>query len=160
MARLVRILFNISHVIKSAKTARDEDPRINPYCGARHTAYGHRPMNGSYGWPTRNPPTAKHRQISTVVSRINFEHRASTRLELVSRRLDADCRRQPKPQPHPTTTMHSPFTAAAARVTRELHGVVVSAGLMEKTVKVRVGGRKWNSIVNKVCHPSPVLSSC
>ncbi|KAL2109569.1 hypothetical protein VUR80DRAFT_2313 [Thermomyces stellatus] len=45
--------------------------------------------------------------------------------------------------------MLSPFTAAAKRVTRELHGVVVSAGLMQKTVKVRVGGRKWNSQVQK-----------
>ena len=44
----------------------------------------------------------------------------------------------------------SPFTSAAKRVTRELHGVVVSAGLMQKTVKVRVGGRKWNSQVQKV----------
>lgn len=50
--------------------------------------------------------------------------------------------------------MLSPFTAAAKRVTRELHGVVVSAGLMQKTVKVRVGGRKWNSQVQKVLPPS------
>lgn len=46
--------------------------------------------------------------------------------------------------------MLSPFTRAAQRVTRELHGVVVSAGVMQKTVKVRVGGRKWNSQVQKV----------
>ncbi|SPO01309.1 related to ribosomal protein [Cephalotrichum gorgonifer] len=45
--------------------------------------------------------------------------------------------------------MSSPFTSAAKMVTRELHGVVVSAGLMQKTVKVRVGGRKWNSQVQK-----------
>ncbi|PKS07064.1 hypothetical protein jhhlp_005661 [Lomentospora prolificans] len=45
--------------------------------------------------------------------------------------------------------MLSPFTRAAQRVTRELHGIVVSAGLMQKTVKVRVGGRKWNSQVQK-----------
>ena len=32
----------------------------------------------------------------------------------------------------------------------ELHGVVVSAGLMDKTVKVRVGGQKWNNYVKKV----------
>jgi small subunit ribosomal protein S17 len=44
--------------------------------------------------------------------------------------------------------------AQAARATvrkfRELHGVVVSAGLMDKTVKVRVGGQKWNNWVKKV----------
>jgi small subunit ribosomal protein S17 len=45
--------------------------------------------------------------------------------------------------------MSSPVAKAARRVTHELHGVVVSAGLMEKTVKVRVGGQKWNKIVNK-----------
>ncbi|KAF5982059.1 ribosomal protein s17 [Fusarium coicis] len=45
--------------------------------------------------------------------------------------------------------MSSPIAKAARRVTHELHGVVVSAGLMDKTVKVRVGGQKWNKIVNK-----------
>ena len=43
---------------------------------------------------------------------------------------------------------------------RELHGVVVSAGLMDKTVKVRVGGQKWNSWLKKVSNnpksPSPL----
>lgn len=46
--------------------------------------------------------------------------------------------------------MSSQVAKAARRVTHELHGVVVSAGLMQKTVKVRVGGQKWNKIVNKV----------
>lgn len=46
--------------------------------------------------------------------------------------------------------MSSQVAKAARRVTHELHGVVVSAGLMDKTVKVRVGGQKWNKIVNKV----------
>ncbi|KAJ6788884.1 hypothetical protein PWT90_00094 [Aphanocladium album] len=45
--------------------------------------------------------------------------------------------------------MSSPVTKAARRVTHELHGVVVSAGLMQKTVKVRVAGQKWNKIVSK-----------
>ncbi|KKA29273.1 hypothetical protein TD95_002518 [Thielaviopsis punctulata] len=45
--------------------------------------------------------------------------------------------------------MTSPFVVAARRVTRELHGVVVSSGLMDKTVKVRVGSQKWNSRVSK-----------
>jgi small subunit ribosomal protein S17 len=45
--------------------------------------------------------------------------------------------------------MSSPVAKAARRVTTELRGVVVSAGLMEKTVKVRVGGQKWNKTVNK-----------
>lgn len=47
--------------------------------------------------------------------------------------------------------MSSPVAKAARRVTHELHGVVVSAGLMDKTVKVRVGGQTWNKVVNKVC---------
>jgi hypothetical protein len=38
----------------------------------------------------------------------------------------------------------------AIRTFRELHGVVISAGLMDKTVKVRVGGQKWNSFLKKV----------
>ncbi|KZZ93417.1 Ribosomal protein S17 [Moelleriella libera RCEF 2490] len=45
--------------------------------------------------------------------------------------------------------MSSQVAKAARRVTHELHGVVVSAGLMQKTVKVRVGGQKWNKDVNK-----------
>ncbi|KAJ2983556.1 hypothetical protein NQ176_g597 [Zarea fungicola] len=45
--------------------------------------------------------------------------------------------------------MSSQVTKAARRVTHELHGVVVSAGLMQKTVKVRVAGQKWNKVVNK-----------
>ncbi|TQV98315.1 hypothetical protein V2A60_007932 [Cordyceps javanica] len=45
--------------------------------------------------------------------------------------------------------MSSQVSKAARRVTHELHGVVVSAGLMQKTVKVRVAGQKWNKTVNK-----------
>ncbi|KAH6890988.1 hypothetical protein B0T10DRAFT_484116 [Thelonectria olida] len=45
--------------------------------------------------------------------------------------------------------MSSQVAKAARRVTHELHGVVVSSGLMQKTVKVRVGGQKWNKVVNK-----------
>ncbi|OAR05747.1 hypothetical protein LLEC1_01723 [Akanthomyces lecanii] len=45
--------------------------------------------------------------------------------------------------------MSSQVTKAARRVSHQLHGVVVSAGLMQKTVKVRVAGQKWNKIVNK-----------
>ncbi|KAK2612153.1 hypothetical protein QQS21_001883 [Conoideocrella luteorostrata] len=45
--------------------------------------------------------------------------------------------------------MSSQIAKAACRVTHELHGVVVSAGLMQKTVKVRVGGQRWNKVVNK-----------
>jgi small subunit ribosomal protein S17 len=41
--------------------------------------------------------------------------------------------------------------AASVRKTfRELHGIVVTAGLMQKTVKVRVGGQKWNKQLQKV----------
>ncbi|KAK4041020.1 hypothetical protein C8A01DRAFT_15189 [Parachaetomium inaequale] len=37
----------------------------------------------------------------------------------------------------------------ATRTFRELHGVVITAGTMDKTVKVRVGGQKWNSFLKK-----------
>lgn len=50
-----------------------------------------------------------------------------------------------------TLTMSTPVAKAALKVSHELRGVVVSAGLMDKTVKVRVGGSKWNKIVHKVC---------
>jgi len=46
--------------------------------------------------------------------------------------------------------MASLATSAARKTLRELHGVVVTAGLMEKTVKVRVGGLKWNNFLKKV----------
>lgn len=45
--------------------------------------------------------------------------------------------------------MSSQVAKAARRVTHELHGIVVSAGLMQKTVKVRVGGQRWNKVINK-----------
>ncbi len=50
--------------------------------------------------------------------------------------------------------MASLATAAggvARKTFRELHGVVLTAGLMEKTVKVRVAGQKWNNFLKKVC---------
>jgi small subunit ribosomal protein S17 len=40
--------------------------------------------------------------------------------------------------------------AAARKSFRELHGVVLTAGLMQRTVKVRVGGQKWNGKIKKV----------
>ncbi|KAF9870388.1 putative ribosomal protein S17 [Colletotrichum karsti] len=46
--------------------------------------------------------------------------------------------------------MSNTATAAARQVIREVHGVVVSAGLMQKTVKVRVGGQQWNRKVQKM----------
>lgn len=46
--------------------------------------------------------------------------------------------------------MSSAVAKAARRVQHELHGIVVSSGLMDKTVKVRVGSQKWNKVVNKV----------
>ncbi|KAL0936675.1 mitochondrial 37S ribosomal protein uS17m [Colletotrichum truncatum] len=46
--------------------------------------------------------------------------------------------------------MSNQVTTAVRQVFRELHGVVVSAGLMQKTVKVRVGGQQWNQKVQKM----------
>ena len=46
--------------------------------------------------------------------------------------------------------MASTVAAAARKSFRELHGVVVTAGLMQRTVKVRVGGQAWNGKLKKV----------
>ena len=53
--------------------------------------------------------------------------------------------------------MSSQVATAARRINHELHGVVVSAGLMQKTVKVRVGGQKWNKLVKKVQLPASLI---
>ncbi|KAI2627502.1 nucleic acid-binding protein [Hypoxylon sp. NC1633] len=49
--------------------------------------------------------------------------------------------------------MGSEVAAALANVargaTKEMHGVVVSAGRMDKTVKVRLGGQRWEPKVQK-----------
>ena len=47
--------------------------------------------------------------------------------------------------------MASEIAAGLRRATKELHGIVVSAGLMDKTVKVRLGGQRWEQRVHKVC---------
>ena len=39
---------------------------------------------------------------------------------------------------------------AALKPFRELHGVVLTSGLMSKTVKVQVGGQRWNNFLKKV----------
>lgn len=38
-------------------------------------------------------------------------------------------------------------------------GVVISAGLAQKTVKVRVGGEEWNKKVQKVRHDTTSLAA-
>ena len=38
----------------------------------------------------------------------------------------------------------------SAPQSRVINAIVLTAGLMEKTVKVRVGGQKWNKHVRKV----------
>ncbi|KAI0798310.1 hypothetical protein GGR55DRAFT_672677 [Xylaria sp. FL0064] len=45
--------------------------------------------------------------------------------------------------------MASEIAAGLRRATKELHGIVVSAGLMDKTVKVRLGGQRWEQRVHK-----------
>ncbi|KAI8956560.1 nucleic acid-binding protein [Daldinia sp. FL1419] len=49
--------------------------------------------------------------------------------------------------------MTSEVAAAATNVVRragkEMHGIVVSAGLMDKTVKVKLGGLRWEPRVQK-----------
>ncbi len=59
--------------------------------------------------------------------------------------------------PPPTPGQPLPAIKTVFKTFRELHGVVVSAGLIDKTVKVRVGGQKWNAWLKKVSNhpPSP-----
>ncbi|TLD30414.1 hypothetical protein PspLS_02636 [Pyricularia sp. CBS 133598] len=45
--------------------------------------------------------------------------------------------------------MSEQFVLAAKRGFRQIPGVVVSAGLMDRTVKVRVGGRIYNNVIKK-----------
>ncbi|KAI0388647.1 nucleic acid-binding protein [Xylariaceae sp. FL0594] len=45
--------------------------------------------------------------------------------------------------------MASEIAAGLRRAAKEMHGIVVSAGLMDKTVKVRLGGRRWEAKVHK-----------
>lgn len=42
----------------------------------------------------------------------------------------------------------------AASASRQINAVVVSAGLMEKTVKVRIGQQKWNAHIRKASSPT------
>jgi small subunit ribosomal protein S17 len=62
--------------------------------------------------------------------------------------------------------MASTVVSAVRKSFRELHGVVVTAGLMQRTVKVRVGGQRWNGKLKKVPCPisqqllMPVAYSC
>ncbi|KAI8627549.1 hypothetical protein F5Y19DRAFT_170755 [Xylariaceae sp. FL1651] len=45
--------------------------------------------------------------------------------------------------------MASEIAAGVRRAAKEMHGIVVSAGLMDKTVKVRLGGQRWEPRVHK-----------
>ncbi|KAI8950188.1 hypothetical protein F4801DRAFT_579652 [Xylaria longipes] len=45
--------------------------------------------------------------------------------------------------------MATEIAAGMRRAAKELHGIVVSAGLMDKTVKVRLGGQRWEQRVHK-----------
>ncbi|KAI2634512.1 hypothetical protein GGS21DRAFT_490570 [Xylaria nigripes] len=45
--------------------------------------------------------------------------------------------------------MAEEIAAGLRRATRQMHGIVVSAGLMDKTVKVRLEGHRWEERVHK-----------
>jgi len=49
--------------------------------------------------------------------------------------------------------MASLATGVARKGFKELHGIVLTAGLMQKTVKVQVPGKKWNKFLQKVPFP-------
>lgn len=53
-----------------------------------------------------------------------------------------------------TLPADAPKHIADLKPGRDITAVVVSAGLMQKTVKVRVGTQKWNSHIRKVLFPS------
>ncbi|KAI3339370.1 hypothetical protein F4824DRAFT_498635 [Ustulina deusta] len=60
--------------------------------------------------------------------------------------------------------MASEIAAGLRRATKEMHGIVVSAGFMDKTVKVRLGGQRWEQRVHKtdmvlkLCVPTESLT--
>ncbi|KAI1190413.1 hypothetical protein F5B17DRAFT_427600 [Nemania serpens] len=45
--------------------------------------------------------------------------------------------------------MAAEIAAGMRRAVKEMHGIVVSAGFMDKTVKVRLGGQRWEQRVHK-----------
>lgn len=49
---------------------------------------------------------------------------------------------------------------AAGRFVKEMNGIVVSAGLAQKTAKVRVSKEEWNKKIKKVLPPSHTPSDC
>lgn len=55
--------------------------------------------------------------------------------------------------------MAAEIAAGMRRAVKEMHGIVVSAGFMDKTVKVRLGGQRWEQRVHKV-RLSVYLSVC
>lgn len=66
------------------------------------------------------------------------------------------------PQPAMSARAVAPAVAAAAKtvtkstsgvLSREMSGIVVSAGLARNTVKVQVAKEDWNKKVKKVSHP-------
>lgn len=60
----------------------------------------------------------------------------------------------PSHKPHLTPpvegTMATKIPKLAASAQRQINAVVVSSGLMSKTVKVRIGLQKWNKHIGKV----------
>ena len=47
-------------------------------------------------------------------------------------------------------TARKTVTDLLPQAPKEFHGIVVSAGLMDKTVKVKLGGQRWEKRISKV----------
>lgn len=47
-------------------------------------------------------------------------------------------------------TARKTVTDLLPQTPKEFHGIVVSAGLMDKTVKVKLGGQRWEKKISKV----------
>jgi hypothetical protein len=59
------------------------------------------------------------------------------------------------PSHQSTAKMSQHIQKLAASASRQMNAVVVSSGLMNKTVKVRIGVQKWNKHIQKVHPPFP-----
>ncbi|KAI0467248.1 hypothetical protein F4859DRAFT_518199 [Xylaria cf. heliscus] len=73
-----------------------------------------------------------------------------TKPDVADKRETGDRRQAPGARREKIDTMASlEIAAGLRRAAKEMHGIVVSAGLMDKTVKVRLGGQRWEQRVHK-----------
>jgi hypothetical protein len=93
-----------------------------------------------YRWATRNGKSSSDKLPSSLTSPSKKRFPSSQSAHLI---------------PGTSTKMATKQVAAALPTERLINAVVISSGLMEKTVKVRIASQKWNAHIRKVFLPSP-----